>query len=95
MTLYRIYQNLKLGKKSQKSRNFGGQNNNAMQKEERAREVRKRERREREKKRAVLEDPRLSFVIFVYENAEEQPKESGIINTEQNTSHFNNKTSLT
>lgn len=44
---------------------------------------------ERERRR-VLENPRFPFVILVGEDAKEQPKKLGIINTEQNPSHYNN-----
>lgn len=36
----------------------------------------------------LLLDPRLSFVVLVGEDAEEEPEESGVVDTEHDPSHL-------
>ena len=38
-----------------------------------------------------LLDPRLSFVVFVGENAKEEPKESGVVDAKHDPGHLNDR----
>lgn len=40
----------------------------------------------------VLNDPRLSFMIFIREDPKEQPEKPRVINAKHNPGHFDNST---